>query len=109
MNIKKNLMYFFSAVAIGTTVYASHTTYGNYIKSSKSGLLLANIEALTDETEMWNPYCYNGGPGSNSCSIDAGISIAGYGVSGACSVSCNSGYYSCCGIRCTCEKDDSSK
>ncbi len=48
------------------------------------------------------PYCYNGGPGSTSCSIEGGLDILGVGVSASCSVSCMGGYYACCGIRCTC-------
>jgi hypothetical protein len=51
-----------------------------------------------------NNYCWSGGPGSNACSIDAGIDIMGFGVSAACSVSCDSGYYACCGLRCTCKR-----
>ncbi len=48
--------------------------------------------------------CYNGGIGSTQCSIDGGITIAGFGVSAACSVTCGSGYYACCGLRCVCRK-----
>ncbi len=72
--------------------------------ANKSGdLLLANVEALASEASS-GPYCYAGGKGSNSCSISAGVTIAGYGVAGGCSVSCGTGYYSCCTLRCTCEK-----
>ncbi len=37
--------------------------------------------------------CLAGGCGSSSCSLDASVSSTGV----ACSVSCNSGYYACCG------------
>lgn len=49
-------------------------------------------------------YCHNGGEGSISCSIDAGVEIKIGGVSAGCSVSCTDGYYACCSLRCTCEK-----
>ena len=49
-------------------------------------------------------FCYSGGVGSGSCSIDAGTDILGSGISGGCSVSCNSGYYACCSLRCVCHK-----
>lgn len=42
--------------------------------------------------------------GATSCSISGGIDIKGGGASAACDVSCQTGYYACCGIRCTCEK-----
>lgn len=50
-------------------------------------------------------FCYNGGVGAASCSIDAGITIGG-GVSAACSVSCREGYYACCSLRCRCISSD---
>ena len=67
-----------------------------------SDLALANVEALANGESS---YCYAGGVGSTSCSIDAGIEILGVGVAGGCSVSCNSGYYACCSLRCTCIKN----
>jgi hypothetical protein len=66
-----------------------------------SDLMTKNLEALT-RMEPSEPYCYNGGPGATTCSIDGGINIAGYGVSAACSVGCGDGYYACCTLRCTC-------
>lgn len=105
MRTKKTfLTAFLSIVVIGISIYAGYNTYENYTKINESDLLLANIETFANSDEAWNPYCHSGGSGSNSCSIDGGITIAGYGVSTACSVSCNSGYYACCGIRCTCKK-----
>ena len=72
-------------------------------KTNNASLLaLANVEALASESSK--PFCYAGGTGSSSCSIDAGVTIAGYGVAGGCSVSCNSGYYACCSLRCVCVK-----
>lgn len=70
---------------------------------NKLGFLFnANIEALA---RVEGNYCYNGGEGASQCDIDAGITIAGYGVSAACSVTCKDGFYACCGIRCTCIKE----
>lgn len=100
----------FSAILMGVAVvdlsaYVGYRTYDAYAGVDESDLLLANIETLADVDEAWNPVCYNGGPGSTSCSIGAGISIGQGGVSGDCSVSCQDGYYACCGIRCTCKKE----
>lgn len=67
-----------------------------------SVLIDANVDALA---QVESHFCYNGGPGANQCSIEAGITIVGNGVSANCSVSCNSGYYACCGIRCICVKE----
>lgn len=46
--------------------------------------------------------CLSGGEGANSCSVDAGIDILGVGVTTSCSVSCNDGYFACCGVGCYC-------
>lgn len=47
-----------------------------------------------------DPQCDSGGPGSTSCSISysGGINGGGFGGngSGECSVTCGTGYYSCC-------------
>ncbi len=59
----------------------------------------ANVEALANVEDV---YCYNGGIGASQCEIEAGITIAGHGVSATCSVTCRDGYYACCGIRCVC-------
>ena len=91
------------AVVLGLTAYAGYRTYDAYNVAGESDLLLADIETLASD-EAWNPYCYNGGEGSTSCSIEGGLSILEYGVSAGCSVSCEDGYYACCGIRCTCKK-----
>ena len=66
--------------------------------------LIANVEALTS-MEFPQNICYNGGPGASSCSIDSGIDVFGFGISRSCDVECRNGYYACCGLRCTCEKE----
>lgn len=48
--------------------------------------------------------CFHGGEGSNSCSISAGLTILGQGVTTGCQVSCYEGYYACCSVQCTCVK-----
>lgn len=104
MKSKKSIHAVILIVAvIGSSAYASHKAYGNYTQATSRNLQLADIETMANDEGPWNPVCYNGGVGSNQCSIDAGISIAGYGVSTACSVTCDPGYYSCCGLRCTCK------
>ena len=70
-------------------------------------LLNANIEALAqDETDQGESgscgYCYSGGPGATSCSIEAGTEILGLGASMGCSVTCSGSYYACCSLRCIC-------
>jgi len=91
------------AAVAGYNVYHSKNADRNLVFS------LTNIEELaygesSSGDSGYNPICHNGGFGANSCSIGGGIDIAGYGVSLECSVSCNSGFYACCGIRCTCKK-----
>ena len=49
---------------------------------------------------VYEVYCYNGGCGASQCSIDAGISIAGYGISAAGSVTAEDGYFACCSLQC---------
>jgi hypothetical protein len=94
------------AVAVIATV---NVAISNKNVSRLTDLQLANVEALASEasndSESWNPVCINGGAGASQCSIGASVEIAGYGFSGDCSVTCNSGYYACCGIRCTCKKE----
>lgn len=62
----------------------------------------SNSNSNSNTNSSNHPYCYSGGPGSISCSINAGTNIAGYGVAAGCSVSCKSGTYACCSLRCTC-------
>ena len=57
------------------------------------------LEALT---EAESHTCWNGGPGASACSISAGITILGQGVTTGCTVTCNTSYYACCGIHCIC-------
>lgn len=63
-------------------------------------IVAAETEAVV-ATDTITPHCYNGGSGSLSCEIPAGIELPG-GVSMGCSVSCREGYYACCGIGCVC-------
>ena len=102
-NLKK-IAFLTAVVAVSAyNVYHSKNTDRNLVLS------LTNIEKLaygenSSGDSAYNPYCHNGGLGADSCSIGGGVDIAGYGVSLECSVSCNSGFYACCGIRCTCKK-----
>lgn len=77
----------------------------NSAKQEPNTILLADVEALSSgDVSLGNPICVTGGVGSTQCSIEGGASVSGYGVSIGCSVSCGEGYYSCCGLRCTCKK-----
>lgn len=73
-------------------------------KNSPIPLHNNGIETFTIHEADGSNYCYNGGRGATSCFISGGIDIKGGGASAACDVSCQTGYYACCGIRCTCEK-----
>lgn len=66
-------------------------------------MALTNVEILSDSEGSSN-ICVSGGKGATACSITAGTTVVGVGLSGGCSVSCDSGYYACCGINCTCER-----
>ena len=48
--------------------------------------------------------CYKGGSGHAECKIEPGIKIGDF-VTMGCSVSCQEGYYACCGIRCICRPE----
>lgn len=61
---------------------------------------ISQIETLSKSE---TPECHSGGIGAISCSISAGIQFD-LGVSGGCSVTCISGYYACCNLRCECKK-----
>lgn len=112
MNKMKLKVFFFLVV----TLISGYTTYNSVQTNTKlADLSLMNIESLAGENDDmdsgetgggdsgWN-ICYNGGPGSTSCTIEAGVDAFGGGVSTGCQVSCESGYYACCGLRCTCKR-----
>lgn len=46
--------------------------------------------------------CVAGGYGARSCSIDVDVEVAGFGIGGRCSISCDPGLFACCGYRCRC-------
>ena len=97
----------FYTMAVAAALFAGYSAYNTTENRNLNGITLANIEALTaspEDSEPFNPLCYNGGVGSLSCSIGTGIEISTFGISLECSVSCDSGYYACCGIRCTCKR-----
>jgi hypothetical protein len=93
----------FTAIVLGfTNVFVAMTQQQNSpisLYNNNNGV----VTFTTYEVDGVN-YCYNGGRGATSCSISGGIDIKGGGVSASCDVSCQTGYYACCGIRCTCEK-----
>ena len=99
--MKKKL---FSIVGAVLTMVAVLTFV--YVKNerNKDLLFVANIEALAD-VEL--SICIAGGEGASSCEIGGGLDVVGYGVSVACSVTCDNGYYACCGLGCKCIKNNS--
>lgn len=99
---------FFAAMCgvflLAGAAFATCTTTVVKFRRQISDLTIKNIEALLSPTEKDCTYCHNGGPGSTSCSIEAGIDLMGSGTSVGCSVSCKENYYSCCSLRCICCK-----
>lgn len=93
----KKLFFSFS----GLLILATATLLYSYYDQTNVNLLTStdNIEALAANES--SALCYAGGPGATQCSIDAGIEIAGAGITIGCSVTCGSGY-ACCNINCTC-------
>lgn len=45
--------------------------------------------------------CYTGGKGEKECKVEPGIKIGDFVTTG-CGVTCEDGYYACCGVRCIC-------
>lgn len=74
-------------------------------QTTNQTITLNGVEILDNrEHDTGEKFCYSGGKGSKSCSIEGGIEILGCGITLGCSVECDIGFYSCCGIRCTCER-----
>lgn len=89
------LSFFVMAVAV---MYLVHSANSGSSAVMTAQLLLDDVEALTSTD------CINGGKGASSCSVSGGGTVAGFGGSAGCSVSCSAGYYACCNITCTCVK-----
>lgn len=87
-------------ISVILAFYAFNENKNNGIDSA----IFANAEALSS-VEFPSNVCYNGGPGASSCSIEAGINVFGFGTSIKCEVKCRDGFYACCGLRCTCERE----
>lgn len=100
--MKKTLKAAMFAVAVVAAGFCGYKSYNAYTVN-ESILMAENLEAMSSGEN--DPYCYSGGKGSSSCSIDGGITILGCGVSVACSVSCQNGYYACCALSCDCIKN----
>ncbi|GAB6008827.1 NVEALA domain-containing protein [Dysgonomonas reticulitermitis] len=95
---------FGSLIVIAIAAVAAFNVNMNPVQESNmSPLALANVEALAQSETNNNPYCHNGGVGATSCAISSGITIVILGgVTKGCTVTCITGYYACCSIRCTC-------
>lgn len=110
--MKKFMKMAFAVVAFAAVGLGSYNAYGSYTAAnmSEEDLLLAeDVLALSDAKPKRkvtsDSSCITGGPGSTSCSIEAGIEILGCGVSVGGSVSCSSGKYACCGLGCNCKPE----
>lgn len=71
-----------------------------------NAVLFAVISCKNEQTaiadkETATTECYSGGNGTRHCDIPAGIDINGE-TSVGCSVTCDEGYYACCGTTCKC-------
>ena len=86
----------FMLIMLGLLTLTEH--YGSSITTNLSNLK-ENAKVLASSSD---PYCYSGGRSASRCSVNAGTEIAGFGVSGGCSVACREGSYACCTIRCEC-------
>ena len=100
---------FKSLAIIAVVAIAGYNVSQSKVSNQASDMSLADVELLaygensSGNDTSYNPYCLHGGVGAAACSIAGGIEILGYVASVDCSVTCNSGYYACCGIRCTCK------
>lgn len=64
------------------------------------------VQIVLDDVEsLASGECINGGEGAVSCASSGGGTIAGFGGSAGCSVTCSTGYYACCGLTCNCVKN----
>ena len=96
--MKKIIISSFVVMAMAAMYHIhSSNSYNSAVMASQ--LLWDDIEALTSTD------CINGGKGSTACSSSGGGTIAGFGGSAGCSVTCGTGYYACCGVTCNCEKE----
>lgn len=95
--MKKTIIALLTLASIALSCYA--IAENNTTPAVSDTIVVSEIEVVA--TDTITPHCYNGGRGSLSCEIPAGIELPG-GVSMACSVSCKEGYYACCGLGCVC-------
>ncbi len=68
---------------------------------------IAEAAGYTDRMEipLKDLTCHNGGPGTRECKIEPGIKIGDF-VSIGCGVTCEEGFYACCGVRCACVPEE---
>ena len=69
---------------------------------NKNSIFFQNVDLLA-ENEGSN--CHSGGPGASACNTEAGVTILGIEIKVGCSVTCNAGYYACCGLKCVCVRN----
>lgn len=80
------------------TKFSPNLTISNLFNQAVANAEEPGTEGCTGATGR---YCYNGGCTSSSCSIDAGIEILGFGITGAGSATAeNINSFACCTMRC---------
>lgn len=95
--MKKTIIALLTLASIALSCYA--IAENNTTPAVSDTIVVSEIEVVA--TDTITPHCYNGGSGSQSCEIPAGIKLPG-GVTTGCSVSCFEGFYACCGLNCVC-------
>ena len=107
--MKKRLVYIVAALLVANAALFMASSCSKSATTAAVKSEEAKIEEIAHNpkelAERHDTECYYGGKGSKSCSIPTGIEMKG-GVSIECSVSCNDGYYACCGLSCICRPDD---
>lgn len=107
--MKKQLIYIVAGLLVANAGLfmassCSKNTTGSAVKTEEEKIeeIVKNPKELAKRHDT---DCYYGGKGSTSCSIPAGVEING-DVSIGCSVTCDDGYYACCGLSCICRPYD---
>ena len=94
-------LFIFVSLVITNLITSNNKLNPNFSLSDVININQAHAESGVGCSGGTAIYCYNGGCGSSSCSIDAGISILGCGVTTGGSVTASSdNYFACCTLRC---------
>lgn len=95
-------------ISLATLFFAAYTFYNVQVSSHDGDISLEYIALLAEassESGGDDYVCSSGGPGSIQCSTGVGGGAQGGSGSFGCSVTCTTGYYSCCNAwhnKCQC-------